>query len=182
MGECGMSKSDNTLDAKPAEKKEIEAREKLPERRRGLVRSTFVALGQFAVAVVQAPFVLVRGRRHAESVVVYSAHPSFFLWLLILTGFAGSWFVKSQWLSPDTAGWIYVWVLIYFIVTLLYDLSTKKLALWTGIFLLLWLLSKYVEHVRNIAVLGYVFGYLARLNPQLDPGMATVISWILLLP
>jgi hypothetical protein len=178
-----MAKSDDTLEAKPpAEKKDFDRQERLQQPRRGIVRSTFVALGQFVVALVQAPLVLVRGRKHAESVVVYSAHPSFFLWLLILTGFVGAWFVNNQWLSPETAGWIYVWVLIYFIVTLLYDLSTKRLVLWIGIFSLLWLLSKYIEHVRNIAVLGHVFEYLANLNPKLDAGMATVISWVLLLP
>src|SRR5262245_3152101 len=122
-----MAKSDDTLEAKPpAEKKDVDRQERLQQPRRGIVRSTFVALGQFVVAVVQAPLVLVRGRKHAESVVVYSAHPSFFLWLLILTGFVAAWFVNRQWLSPEIAGWIYVWVLVYFIVTLLYDLSTKR--------------------------------------------------------
>jgi hypothetical protein len=85
-------------------------------------------------------------------------------------------------MSPEVAGWIYVWVVVYFIVTLLFDLSTHKLFLWIGIFCLIWLLSKYVEHVRNIAVLGFVFSYLASLNPKLDPGTATVLSWLLLLP
>ena len=177
-----MAKSEETSEVKPAPDKDGKLRSEPSEPRRGVVRSTFAALGQFAVAVVLAPLVLVRGRKHAESVVVYSAHPSFFLWLLILTGFLGAWLVNKQWLSPEVAGWIYVWVLVYFIVTLLYDLSTRALALWIGIFSLIWLLSKYVEHVRNIAVLGYVFDYLAGLSPKLDPGTATVLSWLLLLP
>ena len=177
-----MAKSNDTREAvSPAEKKDVSLREST-EPRRGVVRSAFAALGQFAVAVVWAPLVLVRGRKHAESVVVYSAHPSFFLWLLILAGFVSAWVVNKQWLSPEVAGWIYVWVLVYFIVTLLYDLSTRGLALWIGIFSLIWLLSKYVEHVRHIALLGYVFSYLAGLRPKLDPGTVTVLSWVLLLP
>src|SRR2546429_7722078 len=38
-----------------------------------------------------------------------------FLWLLILAGFVSAWLVNRQWLSPEVAGWIYVWVLVYFI-------------------------------------------------------------------
>src|SRR6478609_8358074 len=178
-----MVKADQSLESQPLRQEhDDQSRNKTIKRRRGIVRSTFVAVGQFAVAVAFAPLVLIRGRRHAESVVVYAAPPSFFLWLLILTGFVGAWAVNGQWLSPEVAGWIYVWVVVYFIVTLLFDLSTHKLFLWIGIFCLIWLLSKYVEHVRNIAVLGFVFSYLASLNPKLDPGTATVLSWILLLP
>src|SRR5262245_37673923 len=178
-----MAKTDQTLEKEPSrEEQDNHPRNKTSERRRGIVRSAFVALGQFAVAVAVAPLVLVRGRRHAESVVVYAAPPSFFLWLLILTGFVSAWVVNRQCVSPEFAGWVYVWVLVYFIVTLLFDLSTQRLLLWIGIFSLIWLLSKYVEHVRNIAVLGFVFNYLASLNPKLDPGTVTVLSWLLLLP
>src|SRR5437762_8126661 len=177
-----MVKAAETPEPKPpAEKKAGNLRDESAEPRRGVVRSTIAAIGQFVVAVVLAPLVLVRGRKHSESIVVYSAHPSFFLWLLILVGFVSAWLVNKQWLSPEVAGWIYVWVLVYFIVTLLYDLSTRRLSLWIVIFSLIWLLSKYVEHVRNIAVLGYVFDYLAGLSPKLDPGPATVVSLACLL-
>lgn len=178
-----MAKAAETPEPKsPAENKAGNLRDESAEPRRGVVRSTIAAIGQFAVAVVLAPLVLVRGRKHSESIVVYSAHPSFFLWLLILVGFVSAWLVNKQWLSPEVAGWIYVWVLVYFIVTLLYDLGTRRLVLFGGGLTLIWLLSKYVEHIRNIAVLGYVFDYLARLSPKLDPGTATVLSWLLLLP
>lgn len=178
-----MSKLNETPVATlPAENKEGNLPHGSAQPRRGVMRKTFAALGQFAVAVIWAPLVLVRGRKHAESIVVYSAHPSFFLWLLILTGFISAFVVNKHWLSTELMGWIYVWVLVYFIVTLLYDLSTRGLALWIGIFALIWLLSKYVEHIRNVAMLGYVFGYLASLKPKLDPGTVTVLSWLLLLP
>lgn len=153
---------------------------KQPKRR--FLGPTIKAFGQFASYVVLAPLFLVRGRRHADSIVVYSAHPSFFLWLLILSGFTCSWIVTQQWVDAGTAGWIYIWILVYFLVSLLYDFSLRKLVLWTGIFMLIWLMSKYVEHVRHVAVLGYVFEYLASLNPKLDPGTVTVLSWLLLFP
>jgi hypothetical protein len=178
-----MAKTDQTPEKEPLQEQQgNHPHIKTHGSRRGIVRSAFVALGQFAIAVAVAPLVLIRGRRHAESVVVYAAPPSFFLWLLILSGFVSAWVVNRQWVSPEIAGWVYVWVLVYFIVTLLFDLSTQRLLLWIGIFSLIWLLSKYVEHVRNIAVLGFIFDYLASLNPKLDPGTVTVLSWLLLLP
>lgn len=150
--------------------------------RRRILGPTIKAFGQFASSVVFAPLVLIRGRRHADSIVVYSAHPSFFLWLLILAGFTCSWIVSHDWVDAHLAGWVYIWILVYFLVSLLYDFSMRKLLLWTGIFMLVWLTSKYVEHVRHVAVLGYVFDYLAGLNPKLDVGTVTVLSWLLLLP
>lgn len=150
--------------------------------RRRILGSTIKAFGQFASSVVFAPLVLIRGRRHADSIVVYSAHPSFFLWLLIVAGFTCAAAVTHGWVDAQLAGWIYIWILVYFLVSLLYDFSMRKLLLWIGIFMLVWLGSKYVEHVRNVAVLGYVFDYLAALSPKLDVGTVTVLSWLLLLP
>ena len=147
------------------------------------LRPKFKAIYQFARFMITLPVVLVRGRRaNIDEVTVYSAHPSFFLWLLILVGFVSAQIVSR---SPDSAGffgWLYVWVLMYFLVTLLYDFSARKLALWVLIFSLVWLASKYVEDMKNIAVLSPVFHYLATLKPELDPGTATVLSWLLLLP
>ncbi len=50
------------------------------------------------------------------------------------------------------------------------------------IFALIWLASKYVENLKEVALLGSPFEYMAALNPRLDPGTATVLSWLLLLP
>jgi hypothetical protein len=147
------------------------------------LRPKFNAIYQFARFMITLPVVLVRGRRaNIDEVTVYSAHPSFFLWLLILVGFVAAQIVAR---APDWAGffgWLYVWVLMYFLVTLLYDFSARKLALWALIFSLVWLASKYVEDIKNVAVLTPVFHYLATLQPKLDPGTATVLSWLLLLP
>ncbi|MES1213009.1 MAG: hypothetical protein ABUL64_00345, partial [Singulisphaera sp.] len=79
-------------------------------------------------------------------------------------------------------GWLYVWVILYFLVTLLYDFSTRKLALWVLIFGLIWLASKYIEDIKNVMILSSVFDYLSSLQPKLDPGTATVLSWLLILP
>ena len=72
--------------------------------------------------------------------------------------------------------------MLYFLVTLLYDFSARKLGLWVLIFALIWLASKYVELLKHIALLTPLFHYLSSLQPKLDPGTATVLSWLLLLP
>ena len=117
-----------------------------------------------------------------DVVTVHSAPPSFCLWLLIATGFIIGPLVKSFPDFASSAGWIYVGVTVFLLISLLYDLGTKKVALWAGIFLLIFLSSKYVEHIRNVAILGYVSSYLAGLQPKLDPGSVTVLSWLLLFP
>ena len=156
----------------------------LPDKpRRQIVRPAFKAVFQFARFMITLPMVLIRGRRgNIDEVTVYSAHPSFFLWLLILVGFVSGAVVQH---SPDLAGvfgWIYVWVMLYFLVTLLYDFSARKLGLWVLIFGLIWLGSKYVELLKNIAILTPLFHYLGNLKPELDPGTAIVLSWLLMLP
>jgi hypothetical protein len=177
------------VDAIPADSNSQERRfghdlDKPPKRpRRQLIRPAVNAVFQFLRYMVALPVTLVRGRRgKLDEVTVYSAHPSFFLWLLIAVGFIAAAVVErhSNWAS--FFGWLYIWVLVYFLVTLLYDFSTRKLALWVLIFALIWLTSKYFEHIKNVAVLGRVFDYLAELDPKLDPGTATVLSWLLVLP
>ncbi|HEX3726519.1 MAG TPA: hypothetical protein VHV08_09770 [Pirellulales bacterium] len=154
-----------------------------PGSRRQLIRPAFKAVFQFARFMITLPIMLVRGRRgNIDEVTVYSAHPSFFLWLLILVGFVSASVVHREPQWAGACGWIYVWVMLYFIVTLLYDFSARKLALWVLIFSLIWLASKYVEEIKDIMVLSTVFQYLATLQPKLDPGTAMVLSWLLLLP
>jgi hypothetical protein len=151
--------------------------------RRQLVRPAFRAVFQFVKYMVTLPVALVRGRRATiDELTVYSAHPSFFLWLVIVVGFVSSAIVKH---APNWAGffgWLYVWMLLYFMVTLLYDFSTKKLALWVLIFTLVWLTSKYFEQLKHVTLLSSVFDYLRSLQPKFDRGTATVLSWLLLLP
>ena len=153
------------------------------EPRRARIRPAFQAVFQFARFMVTLPIVLIRGRRgNIDEVTVYSAHPSFFLWLLIVVGFVSAWIVEREPQWVGFFGWLYVWVLLYFLVTLLYDFSARKLGLWVLIFTLIWLASIYVEDIKNVAVLSSLFNYLAVLEPKLDPGTATVLSWLLLLP
>jgi hypothetical protein len=151
--------------------------------KRNRLRQALSAVWQFAKFMITLPVTLIRGRKgDFEEVTVYSAHPSFFLWLPILVGFASA-AIVSHW--PDWAGffgWLYVWMMLYFIATLMYDFSIRKLLLWVMIFGLIWLASSYVENLKNVAVLTPVFGYLRSLQPKLDPGTVTVLSWLLLLP
>jgi hypothetical protein len=158
--------------------------EHLPEKpRRRIFRPALKAHLQFARFMISLPLVLVRGRRSkSEEVTVYAAHPSFFLWLLIVVGFVSAAVVSR---APDWAGvfgWLYVWVLVYFLLTLLYDFSARKLGLWMLIVALVWLTSRYFEDLRQIGVLSPVVNYLSGLRPTCDPGTARVMSWLLLVP
>ncbi len=151
--------------------------------RHGKIRRSARAMVEFVHWVVFMPVRLFRAKGRApDEVIVYAAHPSFFLWLLIVVGFVEAAVVRYYPATAEVAGWIYVGTLVYFVLALLYDLSTRKLLLWTGIFALIWLGSKYVEHLREVALLGYVLEYLTELSPRLDPGTVTVLSWLLLLP
>src|SRR6185436_5509249 len=98
------------------------------------VRSAFKAIWQFIKFMVTLPVALISGRRSStDEVTVYSAHPSFFLWLLILVGFVSAAIVRHYPNHPGVQsffGWFYVWCLLYFIATLLYDFSARKLGLW----------------------------------------------------
>src|SRR5262245_19219179 len=151
--------------------------------RRQIIRPAFKAVFQFARYMFSLPVVLIRGRRGTmDEITVYAAHPSFFLWLLILVGFVSAAIVSHY---PDWDvffGWVYVWVLLYFIATMLYDFSARKLGVWILIFALIWLGSKYVEQLKNITLLTPLFQYLTSLEPSLDPGSVRVLSWLLLLP
>jgi hypothetical protein len=120
--------------------------------------------------------------KNREEIVVYTVHPSFYLWMLIVTGFISAACVKHWPGSAAAWGWIYVFALLYTIVTLLFDISTLKALLWGGMFLLLWIASKYLEDLKHMTVLSGVWSYLASLKPELNPGMASVISWMLLVP
>jgi len=140
------------------------------------------ALFHAARWVVLLPFVWRRRSRNIDELTVYSAHPGFYLWVLILTGFVTGPLVRSRPDLGEVAGWVYIAVTFYFIVTVLYDFSTRKFLLWIGIFALIWLGSKYIEHVRNVAALDTVVQYLRNMRPTLDPGTVTVLSWLLLVP
>jgi len=117
-----------------------------------------------------------------EEIVLYTVSRSFFLWAIILVGFIGAACVR-QW--PHAApiwGWVYIWVLLYTLVTLMFDISTPRFLLWFGGFAFVWILSKYFEDVRGLYLLSGVMAHLRELRPELNSGFATVISWLLLLP
>lgn len=118
----------------------------------------------------------------AEEIVVYTVHPSFYLWAIIAMGFIASACV-GHWPGSAVAwGWAYVLILLCTIVTLLFDVSTLKALLWGGIFCLVWIASKYLEDLKGMTILSGVGRYLTGLHPRLDPGTASVISWLLLVP
>ncbi len=121
-----------------------------------------------------------RRRASAEEIVVYSVHQSFFLWALLLAGFVGAECVKHWPGSAHVWGWIYLAVLLYTLVTLLFDVNTTKFLLWLGVFGFIWLAARYVEDLKHVPVVSGFAHYFGALHPSLDVGFATAISWLLL--
>ncbi|HEY8666297.1 MAG TPA: hypothetical protein VIL86_06515 [Tepidisphaeraceae bacterium] len=120
----------------------------------------------------------------ADEVVVYSVHRAFYLWTLILVGFLCAPIAKhnSEHLSLlHFLGWLYLWVMFYTFLTLLVDVSTLRLLLWTGILAFVILILKYL-HLKHIDILSKVLAYFHNQSPELDPGFVTVLSWLLLFP
>ena len=155
--------------------------------------------GMSVARIIAAPFVavghLVRGKTKIDEVVVYSAPPAFFLWIVIAMGWllnllcpkimttsAGIITRSGGILTASAGAWIFIFTLIYFILALLYDMSLKKLILCTLVVAVLWLFARYMEGLHNIVILGWIMKYFASLNPQFDHGTVTVICWLLLIP
>src|SRR2546430_1933965 len=76
--------------------------------------------------IFTAPFLavghIVRGGRKPDEIVVYSAPPAFFLWIVIATGFLLR-LVCPNILTAQAGAWIFIFVLVYFILAILYDMS-----------------------------------------------------------
>ena len=137
------------------------------------------------VNVLVAPFSAVgrlfRRSKPIDEVVVYSAPPAFFLWSVIAVGFALRLLTPTI-LSPGFAAWVFIFVLVYFLLAILYDLNLKKLLLCTLVFAVLWLFAKYMESLRNVVILGWIIEHFKKLDPKFDGGMVSVLCWLLLLP
>jgi len=135
--------------------------------------------------IFAAPFVavgrLVGGSRKIDEIVVYSAPPAFFLWIVIATGFVLKLFCPKI-LTAGAGAWIFIFTLVYFILAILYDMSLKKLVLCTLVVAVLWLFARYMESLHNIVILGAILRHFKNLNPQYDPGTVSVICWLLLIP
>ena len=82
--------------------------------------------------VLLLPFNWRRRRSNVDELTVYSAHPGFYLWVLILAGFVLAPVVRSHPNLGEAAGWIYIAIAFYFIVTVLYDLSTPQVSAVAG--------------------------------------------------
>jgi hypothetical protein len=123
----------------------------------------------------------VAGGTKSEEIIVHTVHRSFYVWSLILFGFVASFFVR-HFHHEGIWGWLYIFVLLYTIAAMMYDCNTFKALLWGGVFALLWITSKYLEAVKGMSILSAVQNYLRNLRPHLDPGMASVVSWMLLVP
>lgn len=136
--------------------------------------------------IIAAPFVvighLVRGKTKIDEVIVYSAPPAFFLWVVIAVGFLLRLLVPTHILTPEAGAWIFIFTLIYFLLAILYDMSLKKVLLCTLVVAVLWLFAKYMEGRYSIAILSPILHHFAALDPKYDHGTVSVICWLLLIP
>jgi hypothetical protein len=135
--------------------------------------------------VFAAPFVavghIVRGGKKPDEIVVYSAPPAFFLWIVIAVGFLlGA--VCPRIITAEAGAWIFIATLVYFVLAILYDMSLKKLALVSLIAAVVWLFAKYLENLHNVAIIGPALRHFRNLDPKYDHGTVSVLCWLLLIP
>jgi hypothetical protein len=137
------------------------------------------------VAIVGAPYFLLRrlfGKgRTIDEIVVYSAPPAFYLWVVIAMGFGLSALVPTL-VSEQVAAWIFITVLFYFLIAILHDLGLRKLVTVTLFIALLWLFARYMENLHHTVILGRILKHFADLNPHFDRGSIHVLCWLLLIP
>ncbi len=154
--------------------------EKPPEHTTTKVR-VFAKIGR----VIASPFVavgrLVRGRTKIDEIVVYSAPPAFYLWLVIATGFLLN-VLAPKILNEHFAAWVFIFVLVYTFIAIIHDLSLKKLLLCTLVFAVLWLFARYMESLHNVVILGTILKYFAELDPKYDHGTVSALCWLLMIP
>ena len=101
---------------------------------------------------------------------------------MIATGFLLRLLVPTHILTPEAGAWIFIFVTVYFILAILYDMSVKKLTLVTLVFAVVWLFARYMESLHNIAIIGPILRHFKNLNPQYDHGTVSIICWLLLIP
>jgi hypothetical protein len=135
--------------------------------------------------IVIAPFIAICRFVHRSSkvdeVVVFSAPPAFFLWIVIAMGFALRLLVPSI-LSERAAAWVFIFTLLYFVLAMLYDMNLKKLLLCLLVATTLWLFAKYMESLHHIAIVGPLLNHFSELDPKYEHGTISVICWLLLIP
>lgn len=135
--------------------------------------------------VIFAPFTLVNylvhGKSKPDEIVVYSAPPAFYLWIVIAVGFGLKALVPTL-ISEQVGVWIFTLTLVFFILAILYDMSLKKLGLVSLVAAVIWLFAKYMEGLHHIAILGPILHHFTALDPKYDEGFMSVLCWLLLIP
>ncbi len=148
----------------------------------GRVKRIFAFLGWMLTGFGLIGMFRKKSPHQAEEIIVYSVHRSFFLWGIILFGFISSFFAYHWPSTAVTWGWLYVLVLLYTVLTLLYDVSTVRGLIVGGVVLLLWMILLYLDTKFHMPLLSWTIGKFKGLTPRLDPGMARAISVFLLIP
>jgi hypothetical protein len=136
-------------------------------------------------AVVTAPLLIVlwlfRRKSKVDEIIVYSAPPAFYLWIVIAIGF-GLKVLVPAYLTVHAGAWIFIFTLIYFILAIVYDMNLKKLVLCTLVVAVIWLFAKYMESLHHVVILGPILHHFAVLDPQYEHGTVSVICWLLIIP
>jgi hypothetical protein len=121
-------------------------------------------------------------RFKVEETTCYSVHKSFYLWGIILIG----WGLSPLIIHYPTHGvlltWIYIWAMFISLIMLLFEISTLKLVVCSGVFSLIIISAKYVEVVRHITILSHVIWHFENLRPQMNGGVCSMWSWLLSVP
>jgi hypothetical protein len=135
--------------------------------------------------VITTPFIavaqIVRGSRKVDEIVVYSAPPAFFLWIVIAVGFLLR-MLCPGFITERAGAWIFIFTLVFFILAILYDMGLKKLVLCFLVVAVLWLFARYMENLHHIIILGAIVKHFAELDPKYDHGTVSVLCWVLLVP
>jgi hypothetical protein len=137
------------------------------------------------VAIVGAPYFILRrlfGKaKQIDEIVIYSAPPAFYLWVVIATGFLLGALVPNV-ISESTGGWIFIGTLFYFLIAILHDLGLKKLVTVTLFVALLWLFARYMENLHQTVIIGRILKHFADMSPHFERGTVYALCWLLLIP
>ena len=135
-----------------------------------------------AKMIVLLPLFWLRRRQTVDSMRIYSVKTDFFLWSFIVMGSILATTVRVDPLAAGICGWVYAWFFVVFVASVIYDLNAKRLAMWAIIFFAIWMGLQYAQDVKHWIILGAITHHLASLHPQLDPGFASFLSWVFVIP
>jgi len=86
----------------------------------------------------------------------------------------------SGWL--ETAGWIYIWVVIFVLFTLGVDIDRNMAVFWIVFFIAVWALGLWLQDTKGFTFFGNIFRWFGGLDVQYSRSFGVALSLILLIP